>query len=115
MHVKPIGVLQMEDQGERDDKIIAVHLHDPAFRGFNDISELPAHRLMEVRSFFQDYKKNENKVRHARAPKGNLLLESWRSCRRSLPSSRALHEDTLCESNNVLKSWRQGCAGSNCI
>lgn len=88
MHVKPIGVLQMEDQGERDDKIIAVHLHDPAFRGFNDISELPAHRLMEVRSFFQDYKKNENKVRHARAPKGNLLLESWRSCRRSLPGSR---------------------------
>lgn len=62
MKVKPIGVLQMLDQGERDDKIIAVHCHDPAFRGFNDISELPAHRLAEIRSFFEDYKKNENKV-----------------------------------------------------
>jgi inorganic pyrophosphatase len=62
MKVKPIGVLQMLDQGERDDKIIAVHCHDPAFRGFNDISELPAHRLAEIKSFFEDYKKNENKV-----------------------------------------------------
>lgn len=62
MQVKPIGVLQMLDQGERDDKIIAVHCHDPAFRNFNDISELPAHRLAEIRSFFEDYKANENKA-----------------------------------------------------
>ncbi|KAF8060055.1 ppa2 [Scenedesmus sp. PABB004] len=61
MQVKPIGVLQMLDQGERDDKIIAVHCHDPAFKNFNDISELPAHRLAEIRSFFEDYKKNEHK------------------------------------------------------
>lgn len=49
-------------QGERDDKIIAVHAHDPAFCGFNDISELPSHRLAEIRSFFEDYKKNEHKA-----------------------------------------------------
>lgn len=49
MKVKPIGVLQMLDGGERDDKIIAVHCHDPAFCGFTDISELPAHRLLEIR------------------------------------------------------------------
>jgi inorganic pyrophosphatase len=61
--VKPIGVLQMLDQGERDDKIIAVHCHDPSYRNFNDISELPSHRLAEIRSFFEDYKKNEHKVR----------------------------------------------------
>jgi hypothetical protein len=40
-------------QGERDDKIIAVHCHDPAFRNFRDISELPSHRLAEIRSFFE--------------------------------------------------------------
>ena len=51
----------MLDQGERDDKIIAVHADDPEYRGFNDISELPKHRLQEIRRFFEDYKKNETK------------------------------------------------------
>lgn len=62
LEARPIGVMQMIDQGERDDKIIAVHLHDPAFNGFTDISQLPKHRLAEIKSFFEDYKKNENKV-----------------------------------------------------
>ena len=52
----------MLDQGEEDDKIIAVHLHDPAFKNFKDISELPSHRLAEIKSFFEDYKKNEKKI-----------------------------------------------------
>lgn len=61
MRARPIGVMQMLDQGERDDKIIAVAADDPEFKGYNDISQLPAHRLMEIRRFFEDYKKNEHK------------------------------------------------------
>jgi inorganic pyrophosphatase len=61
LRAKPIGVLQMIDQGEADDKIIAVHADDPEFRHFTDISELPQHRLMEIKRFFEDYKKNERK------------------------------------------------------
>ena len=33
----------------QDDKIIAVHYDDPEFRGYEDISQLPKHRLMEIR------------------------------------------------------------------
>eukprot|EP00389_Voromonas_pontica_P005492 GDKH01008218.1.p1 GENE.GDKH01008218.1~~GDKH01008218.1.p1 ORF type:complete len:92 (-),score=19.98 GDKH01008218.1:79-354(-) len=51
----------MIDQGENDDKVICVHLDDPEYRDFKCISELPAHRLKEIRRFFEDYKKNENK------------------------------------------------------
>ena len=51
----------MVDQGEQDDKIIAVHADDPEYRGFTDISQLPQHRLAEIQRFFEDYKKNENK------------------------------------------------------
>lgn len=61
MRVKPIGVMGMLDQGEQDDKLIAVHADDPEFRHFNDVSELPKHRLMEIRRFFEDYKRNEQK------------------------------------------------------
>ncbi len=58
---RPIGVMQMWDQDEEDDKIIAVHEHDPAFRHYRDISELPQHTLFELQQFFEDYKKLEHK------------------------------------------------------
>ncbi|GIL69887.1 hypothetical protein Vretimale_10093 [Volvox reticuliferus] len=61
LRAKPIGVMQMLDQGERDDKLIAVHADDPEFKGFTDINQLPPHRLAEIKRFFEDYKKNEHK------------------------------------------------------
>ncbi|KAG4114719.1 hypothetical protein ERO13_D12G063700v2 [Gossypium hirsutum] len=48
-------------KGEKDDKIIAVCADDPEFRHYTDIKQLPPHRLAEIRRFFEDYKKNENK------------------------------------------------------
>lgn len=59
---KVIGVMRMIDNGEADDKIIAVAAGDPSVSHINDISELPAHFISEMRSFFEDYKKLENKT-----------------------------------------------------
>ncbi|KAJ6922296.1 hypothetical protein NC652_016067 [Populus alba x Populus x berolinensis] len=61
LRAKAIGLMPMIDQGEKDDKIIAVCADDPEYRHYNDIKELPPHRLAEIRRFFEDYKKNENK------------------------------------------------------
>ncbi|MCU0437508.1 MAG: inorganic diphosphatase [Raineya sp.] len=58
---KVIGVMRMVDQGETDDKIIAVALNDMSVNHINDISELPPHTTVEIRRFFEDYKKLENK------------------------------------------------------
>ncbi len=62
MEAYPIGVMKMKDQGEADDKIIAVHANDPEFSHFKSINELPPHRLKEVQRFFEDYKLLENKA-----------------------------------------------------
>ena len=59
---KVIGVMRMLDGGEADDKIIAVAAGDPSVSHFNDISELPNHSISEMFSFFEDYKKLENKT-----------------------------------------------------
>ncbi|WNM18556.1 inorganic diphosphatase [Flavobacterium capsici] len=56
-----IGVMRMVDGGEADDKIIAVAEGDTSVNHINDISELPSHFISELRNFFEDYKKLENK------------------------------------------------------
>jgi inorganic pyrophosphatase len=58
---RPIGILTMKDEKGQDDKIISVHAHDPAYSGYQDISNLPKHILKELQRFFQDYKALENK------------------------------------------------------
>lgn len=59
---KVIGVMQMIDNGEMDDKIIAVATNDMSVNHINDISELPDHFFKELKNFFEDYKKLENKT-----------------------------------------------------
>jgi inorganic pyrophosphatase len=59
---KVIGVMRMLDNGEADDKIIAVAAGDPSVSHINDISELPLHFISEMRNFFEDYKKLEKKT-----------------------------------------------------
>jgi len=56
-----IGLMTMVDGGKYDHKILAVAVNDPEFNSFRDARELPPHRLMMLRRFFQDYKLLEGK------------------------------------------------------
>jgi len=59
---KVIGVMQMIDRGEADDKIIAVAEQDPSVSHLNDVKDLPEHLIAELKHFFENYKSLENKV-----------------------------------------------------
>lgn len=59
---KVIGVMQMIDNGEGDDKIIAVARYDQSFNHINDISELSKHFFNELKHFFEEYKRLEEKT-----------------------------------------------------
>lgn len=61
VRARPIGLMEMVDQGQNDEKIICIHLDDPAFNMFYHIWEIPEHTLRELKRFFQDYKKLEEK------------------------------------------------------
>jgi len=62
IHARSIGLMTMIDGGKQDHKIIAVATEDPEFNSYREASEMPSHRLLMLRRFFQDYKQLEGKV-----------------------------------------------------
>jgi len=57
-----IGVMRMVDQGLADEKILAVAEKDASVGHLNDVSELAPHFTIELKEFFETYKRLENKV-----------------------------------------------------
>ncbi len=58
---RPIGMIDMIDQGLRDAKILAVCPDDPFYKEYTDIGELPDHIVQEITYFFETYKVLEGK------------------------------------------------------
>ena len=61
VNCRPIGVLKMSDEGQQDEKVIAVCVDDPHYNSYHDIEELPGHLFAEIRHFYEVYKMLEDK------------------------------------------------------
>ena len=59
---RAIGLMTMIDSGKKDHKIIAVATSDPEFNSYREAAEMPSHRMLMLRRFFQDYKQLEGKA-----------------------------------------------------
>ncbi|MEA5464262.1 inorganic diphosphatase [Leptothoe sp. PORK10 BA2] len=59
---RPIGMLEMIDGGDRDEKILCVPDKDPRYVGIKTLDDVAPHRLDEISEFFKSYKNLENKV-----------------------------------------------------
>lgn len=71
----PIGVIMMEDGGEKDEKIIALPYGDPTYNHYKDISELPEHIMKEMSHFFTVYKALEGKKTFIESVKDHKAAE----------------------------------------
>ncbi len=86
--VRPIGMLEMIDQGERDAKLLAVVSNDPRYAKVNEYTELFPHTVREIEHFFTIYKDLEGKqtkivARHDAAAARETIRESHRRFRKA--------------------------------
>jgi inorganic pyrophosphatase len=58
---RPIGVLKMIDDGDPDDKVLAVPVGEPAYNGVHNYTQIFPHTLRMISHFFETYKTLEGK------------------------------------------------------
>ena len=61
VEARPVGVMKMVDQGDKDNKILMVAKGEPRFKHVKTYSDLPEAYLNEITNFFKTYKLLENK------------------------------------------------------
>lgn len=80
----PIGMINMIDENEADEKIIAIPLNDPFLNTYRDINDLPQHQFHEIKHFFEVYKYLENKTTYVDKICGHEeAVEAIRRCKKA--------------------------------
>ncbi|MFC6797388.1 MULTISPECIES: inorganic diphosphatase [unclassified Haladaptatus] len=59
IEARPVALMKMDDDGEQDDKVIAVPNEDPRFDHIEDLEDIPQHLRDEIDEFFSTYKNLE--------------------------------------------------------
>lgn len=82
MMVRPVGILNMIDSSERDQKILAVPTRNPRFEQIHTIDQVFPHTQREIEHFFTIYKELEGK---------RTVMEGWggpKEARKAILESR---------------------------
>lgn len=83
VEVRPIGRLDMLDQGKADEKILAVATQNPRYADVREYGDIYPHLLAEIRHFFSIYKDLERK---------RIEIVGWQGAERARESVRACQQ-----------------------
>jgi inorganic pyrophosphatase len=83
VEVRPVGLLEMVDQGQKDEKILGVVNNNPRFTEIRDYSEVWSHMLLEISHFFATYKDLEGK---------RAIVRGWENALRAFEVIKECHE-----------------------
>ncbi len=82
MMVRPVGILNMIDSAERDQKVLAVPTRNPRYEQIHTIDQVFPHTRREIEHFFTIYKELEGK---------RTVMEGWggpKEARKAILESR---------------------------
>ena len=95
IEVRPVGILNMVDSEEGDQKVLAVPTRNPRYDQIHTMDQIFSHVRREIEHFFTIYKELEG--RHTR-------MEGWggpREARKAILDSRARYLDLKAESTTA--------------
>jgi inorganic pyrophosphatase len=84
IEVKPVALLEMEDEHGRDNKVVCVPHGDPAWNDVDDVDDLPQQLRDEITQFFSTYKELE--------PGKHSHTSGWLGYRDALAATRAARD-----------------------
>ncbi len=96
VRARVIGLLQMHDRGQSDDKLVAVLVADPLMDGVKSLADVSPHYRREIETFFRTYKDLEG---------GNTEIAGWQEADAAVPLAKAFQ----CRAG-----WPRSCRGANC-
>lgn len=82
VRVRPVAIMEMIDDGDLDNKIIAVPVEDPRCTLVEDLKDINPHTLKEIEHFFSTYKKIQTKEVDVKGFKG--ATEAKQAFKRSI-------------------------------
>lgn len=59
IEARPVALMKMDDDGEQDDKVIAVPSEDPRYDHLSELADIPTQLRAEIDEFFETYKNLE--------------------------------------------------------
>jgi inorganic pyrophosphatase len=60
VEVRPVALMRMDDDGEQDDKVVAVPTEDPRYDHVDGLDDVPQQTRDEIEEFFATYKNLES-------------------------------------------------------
>ncbi|OHA58839.1 MAG: inorganic pyrophosphatase [Candidatus Vogelbacteria bacterium RIFOXYD1_FULL_44_32] len=67
--VRPVGVMEMTDDGDSDAKVLSVPAKDPRYNSIQNLTDIDPHTLEEIKHFFKVYKDLQKK---------EVVVADWR-------------------------------------
>ena len=98
IEVRPVGVLNMIDGSEKDQKILAVPNRNPRYDQIHTMDQIFPHVRREVEHFFSIYKELEGKV---------TIMEGWggpREARKAIQDCRQRYLDLHPEAQSAARA-----------
>ncbi|MFN3322642.1 MAG: inorganic diphosphatase [Bryobacteraceae bacterium] len=98
IEVRPVGILNMVDNQERDQKVLAVPTRNPRYDQIHTMDQIFSHVRREIEHFFAIYKELEGRV---------TKMQGWggpREARKAIMDSRQRYLDVQEKSQSTVPS-----------